>query len=148
MREAWQTSRPPRTHPCSTAKPARRRQDLSCYGPEKRGGRAARWGPKECSRRQHSLLSAKRKSQMLVTVAGSGRIQDRSADSLVRVFLGNDFDSRGQGCPRSCLLDTEQFHLKDEGAVGRDYWGSAGCAIGQVGRDLELVFVTHFHELE
>jgi len=32
----------------------------------------------------------------------TGRVENRNADSLVRVFPGSTFDSRGQGCPRSC----------------------------------------------
>ena len=49
-------------------------------------------------------------------------------------------------CPR--LLNAEEFHLEDEGAVGRDCRGCARRAVGQVGRNLELEFVAHFHELE
>ncbi len=46
------------------------------------------------------------------------------------------------------LLDAEKFHLEDEGAVGRDTWARAGLAVSQVGRNLELEFVAHLHELD
>src|SRR4051794_308752 len=46
------------------------------------------------------------------------------------------------------LLDTEQFHLKNEGAVRRYLRTRTAFAVSQVRRNLELEFVAHLHELK
>jgi hypothetical protein len=49
----------------------------------------------------------------------------------------------------SSLLDAEQFHLEEQCAVRTDFraWGAL-LAIGQVGRDEQLPFVAHLHQLQ
>jgi hypothetical protein len=46
------------------------------------------------------------------------------------------------------LLDPEEFNLKNQGAIGRNFRAGTVWAVGKVRRNHELEFIPHFHELK